>query len=132
LSSGGDFEGGVGAEGVVIEGVLVSSGEGEDALAEHLGVGEAGLAGLAAIDEALGEAVGEPHLSIELGQEKEAGVGGEIASVESGLHALAGEEIQGGLVVTVCRHEIGASLSKDLLTKPLYERVRSISCLFPQ
>jgi len=70
------------AEDVVVIEVFVAARDAEDALADELfgGVLDEGL--LAVIDEALGEALEQPHAKRDLSQQHETAIGGRAAGVE--------------------------------------------------
>jgi hypothetical protein len=128
----GDAEHGIVPHRVVVIGVLVSGSDGEDALAEHLLVGDADASGIAGIDQALGKTPDEPELSIELRQEQQPTIRGEVSSIESGTNGLGKKGIESGLERTLCGHEMSQPFVIEFLTNPMYERLRSISCLLYQ
>jgi len=94
----GDGEESVVAKSVVIDEVLVSQAEAEDALLEEIAEGMFEAVGMAIIGEAIGELIEEVEVFIEIAQEQGSRVGGDAAAIEIGedLAAIEGLESDGG------------------------------------
>jgi len=72
------------AQRVGVVGIFIAAGDLEDALGEHLADGMAGIAGMAAIADDLGDPADETQTAFDFPKEKNAGVGGDLAAVEIG------------------------------------------------
>lgn len=99
---GGDFEGGVGAQGVVVVGVLVAEGDGEGSMQEEGVLVVSDLAGIAGVMEAGRDVANEADAAFDLLQEEDTGIGGNLAAIEGGDDGFAAEVCKGELGVTVC------------------------------
>ena len=104
MLAGGQLEGGIVAEGLVVVEVLVAQGDGDDPLGEH---------GALVVDDEVGMSRGRGWRALraskspsplgDLAEQQGAGVGGEPAAVEVGDDRLGPEAGKGeGFAVTVC------------------------------
>ena len=84
-SFAGHLKGGVGAQSVGIVGVLVAAGDLEDSLRKHLADGMAGIAGMAAVVDDLGDLTNQAQPVFDFAKEQNAGIGGDLAAVEVDL-----------------------------------------------
>jgi len=81
----GQLHGRIGAQRVGVVGVLVAAGDLEDSLAEHLPDGMAGIAGMTAVADDLGDPANKAKVAFDFPEEKNAGVGGDLTAVKIGL-----------------------------------------------
>ncbi len=84
----GELEGGVGAQGVEIVGVLVAAADGEEARPDHVGeaVGDAGR--ISAVRDQAGQPFGDPEAPLRQRQQYDATIRGEATAVERGCDFL--------------------------------------------
>ena len=84
----GELEGGIGAQGVEIVGILVAAADGEDAGPDHVGeaVGDAGR--IAPVRDQPGQPLGDPEAPFRQRQQHDAAIRGEAPAVEGGCDFL--------------------------------------------
>jgi len=99
----GDGQERIAAQGGVIVEVVVAQGLGQEALEQQLAHGVVAVAGVAGVGEGAGQGGAQPQAGIELTQEQDAAVAGEVAAGEIG-HDLAAAQVlkEERLVFTVC------------------------------
>ncbi|CAN5856126.1 hypothetical protein BH23PLA1_BH23PLA1_20660 [soil metagenome] len=102
IAPGGQLEGGIVAEVLMVVEILVSQGDGGDALGEDRLLIVDDEFGLAGVGDGRVEGVEEPELLFDFTQQEGAGVGGQSSALEIGDDLLGSEAGKGeGLLVTV-------------------------------
>jgi hypothetical protein len=100
---GGELEGGIGAEGLVVIEVFVAQGDGGDPLCEHRSLVVDDDREPSGIGDGVVEGVEEAEPVADLAEQEGAGVGGEPAAVEIGDDGLGLDpgKVE-GVAVTLC------------------------------
>jgi hypothetical protein len=81
----------IGTQGVAVVGILVAGRDQQSPEADHLGERVLAALGRARILEAAGQALGDPEVTLDLGEHQHPAVRGQPPGVERDLHRLAGD-----------------------------------------
>jgi hypothetical protein len=89
--AGGHLEGRIGAERVAVVGVGVAGGDQQHPEADHLGDSVKDLVRRPRVLDAAGEALRDPEPALDVREQQDAGIRGQVTAVEGGTHRFAGD-----------------------------------------